>query len=125
MGNSSHRVALPAGLTGSLRDYRVIEGADLLKRVEPFHHWQSQRVREGYWPYARTLEGGPRHACGVEDDLGRRTVGVNLGSQDYLSLANHPSVREAAHAAIDRYGVHSAGSPAFIGNTRDSIALEK
>ena len=120
-----NRAALPAGLTGSLRDYRVIEGADLLKRVEPFYDWQNRRVREGYWPYARRLEGGPRHACGVEDDLGRRTVGVNLGSQDYLSLSNHPEVREAAHAAIERYGVHSAGSPAFIGNTQDSALLEK
>jgi 7-keto-8-aminopelargonate synthetase-like enzyme len=116
---------LPASLSGSLREYRVIEGADILKRVESFHQWQMERIRDGFWPYARILEEGPRHACGVVDDLGRRTVGVNLGSQDYLGLAAHPEIRKAAHAAIERYGVHSAGSPAFIGNTQDSTILEK
>ena len=37
----------------------------------------------------------------------------------------HPAIRAAAHEAIERYGVHSAGSPAFIGNTTHSIALER
>jgi 7-keto-8-aminopelargonate synthetase-like enzyme len=51
--------------------------------------------------------------------------GVNFGSQDYLSLSDHQSIRQAAHVAIERYGVHSAGSAAFMGNTAHSIALEK
>ena len=50
---------------------------------------------------------------------------MNFGSQDYLSLSRHPAIRQAAHEAIERYGVHSAGSPAFIGNTTHSIALER
>ncbi len=116
---------LPATLTGSLREYRVVEGSDLLKRIECFHDWQSQRFQDGFWPYSRSTDAGPKSACAVADDMGRKTDGVNFGSQDYLSLSNHPAIREAAHAAIERYGVHSAGSPAFIGNTTHSIALEK
>jgi len=119
------REALPSTLSGSLRDYRMVEGADILKRVETFFKWQNDRVRDGFWPYSRMMDEGPRHSCAVVDDLGRRTAGVNLGSQDYLGLANHPEIREAAHAAVEKYGVHSAGSPAFIGNTRDSASLEK
>jgi 7-keto-8-aminopelargonate synthetase-like enzyme len=125
MTSSIRRDSLPATLSGSLREYRVIEGDDILKRIGSFYQWQNERTREGFWPYSRMLEDAAQHSCGVVDDLGRRTVGVNLGSQDYLGLANHPAIREAAHAAIDRYGVHSAGSPAFIGNTRVSASLEK
>jgi 7-keto-8-aminopelargonate synthetase-like enzyme len=117
--------ALPSTLRGSLREYRVVGGANLLERVDGFHVWQNQRFQEGFWPYSRATEAGPLSACTVSDDLGRKTSGVNFGSQDYLSLARHPSILASAHEAIDQYGVHSAGSPAFIGNTTHSIALER
>lgn len=35
---------------------------------------------------------------------------VDFASVDYLSLSAHPLVREAAVAAVDRYGVHAAGA---------------
>ncbi len=116
---------LPGTLKGSLREYRVVEGSDLLRRVDGFYQWQEQRRQEGFWPYGRSTETGPKSACAVADDVGRKSRGVNFGSQDYLSLSNHPSIHQAAHVAIQRYGVHSAGSPAFMGNTTHSIALEK
>ncbi len=47
---------------------------------------------------------------------GRRVV--NLSSNNYLGLANHPKVREAAHAAIDRWGV-GAGAVRWIGGTME------
>ncbi len=122
---SSYKSALPSTLIGSLREYRVVEGSDLLKRIEGFQKWQFQRFQEGFWPYSRATDAGPRTALAASDDLGRKTQGVNFGSQDYLSLSAHPAIRQAAHEAIERYGVHSAGSPAFIGNTTHSIALER
>jgi 7-keto-8-aminopelargonate synthetase-like enzyme len=121
----SELAALPGTLKGSLREYRTVEGADLLARVDGFYKWQDARRREGYWPYGRSTETGPKAVCAIADDAGRKSEGVNFGSQDYLSLSNHPAIREAAHDAIDRYGVHSAGSAAFMGNTGHSIALEK
>ena len=122
---SNCKSALPSTLTGSLREYRVVEGSNLLGRIEGFHKWQYQRFQEGFWPYSRSTDAGARPACEARDDLGRKTQGVNFGSQDYLSLSSHPAIRQAAHDAIERYGVHSAGSPAFIGNTTHSIALER
>ncbi len=122
---TNRKSALPSTLTGSLREYRVVAGSDLLGRIEGFHTWQYQRFQEGFWPYSRSTDAGPRSACAVRDDLGRETKGMNFGSQDYLSLSAHPAIRQAAHDAIERYGVHSAGSPAFIGNTTHSIALER
>jgi 7-keto-8-aminopelargonate synthetase-like enzyme len=123
--SASNKPALPASLQGSLREYRVVEGNDLLTRIDGFYQWQEKRRSEGFWPYCRSTNAGPRSECTIADDAGRNASGVNFGSQDYLSLSNHPAIREAAHEAIDRYGVHSAGSAAFMGNTDHSIALEK
>ncbi|MGV7212202.1 aminotransferase class I/II-fold pyridoxal phosphate-dependent enzyme [Bradyrhizobium sp. UFLA05-112] len=50
---------------------------------------------------------------------------VNFASQDYLALSNHPGIRAAAHAAINEYGVHSAGSAALMGRTEAAVRLEK
>jgi len=43
---------------------------------------------------------------------------VNFSSNDYLGLANHPRLREAAHRAIDEHGVGSGASPLVSGNLR-------
>src|SRR5689334_3124846 len=115
----------PEALTGSLREYRVVGGDDLLRRIEKFFQWQDLRRNHGLWPYSRSTEVGPRPVCAVRDDRGNRVEGVNFASQDYISLSSHPAIKQAARDAIDEYGVHSAGSPAFVGNTRYSIALER
>src|SRR5882762_10223108 len=51
--------------------------------------------------------------------------GVNFASQDYLSLSSHSGIKATAKEAIERCGVHSAGSPALVGNTSYSVALER
>lgn len=76
------------------------------------------------WPFSRSTESGPGASCAVRDDAGELSTGVNFASQDYLSLSAHPAVAEAARDTIGAMGVHSAGSPALVGNTSTSIALE-
>ncbi len=112
-------------LKGSMRDFRVMEGPDLLKRCTAFHGWQDDRRQAGVWPFARATETGPASSCAVRDDVGNLITGVNFASQDYLSLSSHPEVLAAAKAAIDEFGAHSAGSPALVGNTSISVALER
>ena len=41
---------------------------------------------------------------------------VNFASNDYLGLSQHPSVKAAAKAAIDRYGVGSGASRLVTGS---------
>ncbi|HWJ05293.1 MAG TPA: glycine C-acetyltransferase [Steroidobacteraceae bacterium] len=43
---------------------------------------------------------------------------INLCANNYLALANHPAMREAAHAAIDRHG-YGMASVRFICGTQD------
>lgn len=114
-----------AALTGSMRDFRVPGGADLERRVGNFFKWQNLRRQNGLWPFSRATDFGPRTEVLATDDRGINMEGVNFASQDYLSMSSHPAIRETALAAIERYGVHSAGSAALVGNTTHSVALER
>ena len=114
-----------ASLSGSLRDYRVPHGGNVLSRVGGFFAWQDERRKMGVWPYARAAVTGARATVTAEEDTGRRLQGVNFASQDYLSLASHPEIKEAAIEAVRQVGVHSAGSSALVGNTTSSVALER
>lgn len=114
-----------SALTGSLREYRDPRGRSLLKRVEEFYAWQDVRRQYGLWPYSKSTDEAPTTNCAAKDDAGRSFRGVNFASQDYLSLASHPAIKEAATRAVAEYGVHSAGSAAFLGNTRYSVALQE
>ena len=114
-----------AALQGSLREFRLLPGMDLLTRVEPFYEWQNLRREFDLWPYAKSTATAPKTVCTAMSDTGKAFSGVNFASQDYLSLASHPHVKEAAVRAIGEYGVHSAGSAALLGNTKHSLELER
>lgn len=114
-----------AALGGSMRDFRYLPGTNLLDRVEAFFDWQELRRETGLWPLGRSTETGPRSKCLARTDEGALFEGINFASQDYLSLSAHPAVRDTAIATINDFGVHSAGSPALVGNTSLSLALEK
>ncbi len=116
---------LDTALSGSMRDFRVVQGPDLIKRCEGFFDWQDVRRQSGTWPFSRSTETGPGSSCAVRDDRGVLSEGANFASQDYLSLSSHPAVIRAAKDAIDAMGVHSAGSPALVGNTSTSLVLER
>lgn len=46
-------------------------------------------------------------------------------SNDYLGLAGHAALRDAVHAAVDRYGVGSGASPMVSGHSAANAALEQ
>ena len=111
-------------LSGSMKDFRHLPGADLLDRVSAFYDWQEARRAIGVWPLGRSTEQGAFSRCSARTDDGALFNGVNFASQDYLSLNSHPAVLETAIQAMRDFGVHSAGSPALVGNTSLSLALE-
>jgi len=125
MSDKTNAYIPPAALTGSMRDFRVPGGADLLRRTEGFFNWQDLRRQNGLWPFSRATEDGPNTVCWAQDDSGNKARGVNFASQDYLSLSSHSEIKATAKLTIERCGVHSAGSPALVGNTSYSVALER
>src|SRR3712207_453616 len=108
-----------------MRDFRYLPGTNLLDRVDAFFQWQELRRETGLWPLGRSTETGPRSKCLARTDEGELFEGINFASQDYLSLSAHPAVSEVAIETIREFGVHSAGSPALVGNTSLSLALER
>ncbi len=82
---------------------------------------EMQALKEaGFYKYIRTIS-SPQGAWLVIE--GRRVL--NFCSNNYLGLANHPRLIEAAKAAIDRYGV-GPGAVRVISGTNDlHIELEK
>src|SRR3712207_601704 len=125
MSRTPPRFVPAPALAGSLRDHRVPKGDDLLARVEPFYRWQDLRRDHAVWPYCRATEAGPGNVTRGRDDRGGAIQGVNFASQDYLSMPSNPVIKATAHEAVEAFGVHSAGSPAFVGNTTHSVALEQ
>jgi 7-keto-8-aminopelargonate synthetase-like enzyme/ActR/RegA family two-component response regulator len=116
----------PVGaLTGSMRDFRDLQGTDLLARVAHFYQWQELRRSRGLWPYSRATEQAPLASCTARDDSGVKFSGLNFATQDYLGLSSDPEIKETAKAVVDEYGVHSAGSSALVGNTKYSRRLER
>lgn len=111
-------------LGGSMRDFRFLAGSSLTERTQAFFQWQQARRATGLWPLGRSTETGAHTRCEARDDEGRLFEGVNFASQDYLSLSSHPAILEVAMETMKHFGVHSAGSPALVGNTSLSLALE-
>ncbi|MDO7843670.1 aminotransferase class I/II-fold pyridoxal phosphate-dependent enzyme [Sphingomonas immobilis] len=112
-------------LSGSMRDFRYLPGSNLLERTSAFYDWQEARRAAGVWPLGRSTEHGAFSRATARTDEGALFDGVNFASQDYLSMNSHPAILETAIETMRAYGVHSAGSPALVGNTSLSIALEE
>jgi len=111
-------------LSRSNAHFATPKGADLFDRLELYSEWIAARTELGFWPYARTLETAPQPiaSIGYAGKQGRSSI--NLAVQDYLGLATHPMITEAAERAIRDFGVHSAGSAMLVGNNPLSQKLE-
>lgn len=115
----------PNVLSGSLRDYLKMSTQDLFERPRQFSAWRTAREKAGYWPYSKALESPPLPETTLRYLTGESYTGINFSSQDYLGLASHPDIKRAAVDAIERYGVHSAGSSALAGNIGFADKLEQ
>ncbi len=112
-------------LKGSTSDYLKMDEGDLLDRLQQLTDWLDVRYQHGVDPYSKSSDGQVLAECQARDRNGKSLQGVNFASQDYLALSCHPKIMQTAKEAVDRFGVHSAGSPALMGNTTASLELEQ
>lgn len=114
-----------SALRGNVARYLSIRSPLLSERVRGLAEWSNLRLRFGVEPFSKSTTGRIGPEIEAFDRAGRPLRGINFASQDYLSLSSHPEVIAACIEAAERCGVHSAGSPALMGNTADSLALEQ
>ncbi len=74
----------------------------------------------GLYPYFRVIESAQENTVRID---GREVI--MLGSNNYLGLTNHPRVKEAAKAAIDKYGSGCTGSRFLNGTLDIHVELEE
>lgn len=75
---------------------------------------------KGLYPYFRAIESGQDTEVVID---GKKVL--MFGSNSYLGLTNHPKIKEAAKAAIDKYGTGCAGSRFLNGTLDIHIELER
>jgi len=83
--------------------------------------WSLNRLKsKGLYRMLRTVESAQGYRVVIE---GKELL--NLCSNDYLGLADHPKVKEAAKAAIDSYGFGSGASRLVSGSMKPHKYLEE
>ena len=105
-------------LFGDLGYRKEIEQAEppLLKKTRSFT--RSREIQAlGLYPYFR-----PISSAQDTEVIIRGQKLLMLGSNSYLGLTNHPEIKDAVHAAVEKYGSGCAGSR-FLNGTLD-IHLE-
>lgn len=91
-------------------------GKKLYERIAAFKDADAIK-KKGIYPYFRAIES----AQDTEVIIDGKKV-LMFGSNSYLGLTNHPKIKEASKAAVDKYGTGCAGSR-FLNGTLD-IHLE-
>jgi 8-amino-7-oxononanoate synthase len=108
-----------AGQMAARTSLSRIGGRDVFEKCFKFMTADNARAM-GVYPFFRPLD----FNNGPEAQLEGRRV-VMLGSNNYLGLTTHPRVREAAKAAIDKYGTSMTGSRLVNGTMRLHKELEE
>lgn len=85
---------------------------DLFNKCRSFTRHKEAEA-EGLYPYFKAIESGADAEVMIQ---GRKMI--MIGSNNYLGLTTHPRVKEAAKAAIDKYGSGCTGSR-FLNGTLD------
>lgn len=97
----------------------VYNGLPIFRKAKQFK--SAQWARElGLYPYFRMISS----AQDTEVIINGKKV-LMLGSNSYLGLTNHPKIKEAAKAAIDKYGTGCAGSRFLNGTLQIHVELEE
>ena len=100
-------------------------GGKLSTRYDPLVDWVDSSSALGLFQFIRFHDTAPNTESSITDFGGNKYKGINVASQDYLGLARHPEIIEAAVKATREGGTHSAGSEPMGGGLSDAIKLEK
>jgi 7-keto-8-aminopelargonate synthetase-like enzyme len=113
--SSSENIDINALMGGSFL-FRGPKGKSLEERYKPFNEYVDLLKLNGVYPFGRIATSKLSEEMYISNTWADEdTPCLNFGSQDYLSLSNHPAVIQAAKDSIDKYGINAGGSPVLGG----------
>lgn len=115
--NGSGYVSAGGSMCGSVGEVR--REPKIFDKVRAYKSAEQVRAL-GLYPYFRTISS----AQDTEVTINGKRV-LMLGSNSYLGLTNHPRIKEAAMAAVRKYGSGCAGSRFLNGTLDIHIELEE
>jgi 8-amino-7-oxononanoate synthase len=116
--NLNHQAVRPTP-SGPAPAVAPTNGLPLLEKARTFRNAAQVRAT-GLYPYFRTISSAQDTEVIIE---GKKVL--MLGSNSYLGLTNHPKIKEAARAAVEKYGTGCAGSRFLNGTLQIHLELEE
>jgi len=104
----------------SFRDFEYIPGMDAWGRAKLFQAYLEDQTEKGQLNYRLVTTTG----CGPVVEM-KGSKMISLVSNDYLGFTQHPAVKQAAIAGIQKYGSGAGASPAIGGHYDYHAYLEK
>jgi 8-amino-7-oxononanoate synthase len=99
-------------------------GDDVLNLLDPFREWFKDARPAGYYLYSEPMSTAPGARVRVRNGkTGQEQNLLNLASYNYLGISYRTEVKQAAIAAIERYGLGASGSPILSGTFDIHIEL--
>ena len=100
MKHQNYHAVPQAALNGSMRDFRVPTGRDLIGRIDGFYKWQDVRRQNGVWPFSRATHERPAAICEALDDSGNpmpasQVLQELMGDQWYMERLSWHNTVEA------------------------------
>jgi 8-amino-7-oxononanoate synthase len=96
----------------------MTDAADPARRSGPWEDWAARRVdaieQAGQWRSLRPFDAAGPTGC-LHDGSTNRPV-TSFASNDYLGLSQHPAVKAAAVAAVERWGTGSGAARLVVGS---------
>lgn len=109
----------------SLSDFTTVRSIDLLKKTATFADFLADATQKRYCqPYLQEAVSAGAGRIAVKEQIGDRQM-IQMNTANYLGLATHPRVKQAAHRAIERYGTSTGGVPLIAGTTDLHKTLER
>ncbi|MEI2272831.1 aminotransferase class I/II-fold pyridoxal phosphate-dependent enzyme [Sphingobacterium sp. ML3W] len=111
--------------TASFKEFENIAGFDMMDTAKYFSSYINYMKENQHLNFRFITQGCGPTAIVNSPFLEKPTECISLVSNDYLNFSQHPKVKAAAIAGIEKYGTGAGASPLIGGHHEYHVALEE
>jgi len=111
--------------TASFKEFENIAGFDMMDTAKYFNSYINYMKENQHLNFRFITQGCGPTAIVNSPFLEKPTECISLVSNDYLNFSQHPKVKAAAIAGIEKYGTGAGASPLIGGHHEYHVALEE